>query len=87
MGGSSKDDKIRRAFVSATMPLLDVWIAACELDEIEAEILRLKCFDESSPTEEEILEILQRKYNYYYSDRYFRKHWKKIQLKIQSIIP
>lgn len=87
MGGSCGDDKIKRAFVQKTMPLFDVWVAACELDAIEAEILRLKCFDENSPTEEEILAILQENFNYYYSDRYFRKHWRKIQRKIQSIIP
>ena len=87
MGGNGGDDKIRRAFVEKTMPLFDIWVAACELDKVEAEILRLKCFDESSPTEEEILAILQEKFNYYYSDRYFRKHWRKIQRKIQSIIP
>lgn len=87
MGGRSGDEKIKRAFVAMTMPLLDVWISACDLDDVEAEILRLKRFDDSSPTEDEILEILQEKFGYYYTERQFRRHWKRIQKKIESIIP
>ena len=77
--GEERDDKIRKAFIRETMPLLDVWSAACELDDIEKEILRLKYFDETNPTEDQILAILQDKFNYYYSDRHFRKHWRKIR--------
>ena len=69
------------------MPLLEVWINACDLDEVEAEILRLKRFDESKPNEEEILAILQEKYGYYYCDRQLRRLWRKIQNKIDKIIP
>lgn len=82
-----KGDKIRKAFVRETMPLFEVWVAACELDEIEAEILRLKRFDENDPNEEEILAILRDKFNYYYEGRQFRRHWRRIRRKIEKIIP
>ena len=81
------ESKIRKAFVREAMPLFDVWVSACELDEVEAEILRLKYFDESDPTEDAILEVLQEKFNFYYCERQFRRKWRKIQNKISKIIP
>ena len=87
MGWRQEEDKINKAFVKQTMPLFEIWSNACDLNEVEREILRMKLFDESKPTEEEILDALKERYNYYYSDRQFRKHWRRIRKKIDSLIP
>ena len=82
-----RKDKIEVAFRENNMPLFKVWCEAAELNELESEVLFLKRFDERCLTEPEIIEILQKKFNYYYSDRAFRKFWYKIQKKIEKIIP
>lgn len=87
MAGGKQRGKIERAFTEQVMPLYDVWCKACHLDDVECEILRLKLFDENQPNEQEILDILGDKWHYYYSERAFRKHWRKIRRKIEGVLP
>ena len=85
----SKDkfDKINKAFTEQVMPLFNVWVNACNLDVLEADILFYKMFDEHHYNEEQIIEILEEKHGYYYSDRAFRKLWRKTKRKVESLLP
>ena len=82
-----RKDKIEIAFRHNNMSLFEVWKNAANLNEVEAEILYQKKFSEECPTEEQIMEIIQQKFNYYCSDRAFRKLWHKVFKKIEKIIP
>ena len=82
-----KCEKINKAFTEQVMPLFNVWVNACSLTDLEADILFYKMFDENHYNEQKIMEILEDKYGYYYSDRAFRKLWRKIKRKIEGLLP
>ena len=82
-----RKDRIEIAFRQNSTPLFEVWSDAAKLSDLEKRILWLKKFDERCPTEDMIMEQLQQEFNYYCSDRAFRKMWHKIVKKIEKLMP